>query len=82
MSVETSLFQLLPGESAVISKLLCQDSIRRRLLDMGFTCGTPITCVGASPHKNPKAFFIRGAVIALRSQDSMLIHILQKESQP
>lgn len=46
------------------------DGICRRLLDIGLTKGTIVECVGKSPCGDPKAFLIRGAVIAIRNDDA------------
>ena len=43
--------------------------MRRRLLDIGLIGETDIECIGKSPSGDPKAFLIRGAVIAIRSED-------------
>lgn len=79
MTPPLSLYHLLPGESAVIKHLYCKGGIRRRLLDIGMTEHTKVVCVGTSPSGDPKAFLIRGAVIALRSEDSINIVIEKKE---
>lgn len=65
-----SLKEMQPGQKAHIKELLATGSIRRRLLDLGLVEGTEIKCVGKSPAGDPSAFYIRGAVIALRSEDS------------
>ena len=57
------------GECAEIAELLIKGSMRRRLLDIGLTPNTTVECVGKSPSGDPKAFLIRGAVIAIRSED-------------
>ena len=44
--------------------------MRRRLQDMGVIEGTNIECVMKSPGGDPKAYLIRGAVVAIRSEDS------------
>lgn len=79
MNNALTLNDLFPGESAVIQKLLCANGIRRRLLDIGLTEGARVTCVGHSPSRDPKAFLIRGAVIALREEDLKNISITDKE---
>jgi len=69
------LNSLLEGEQA---KVLCYDKkikIRRRLLDMGLIEGTKVKCVLKSPAGDPKAYLIRGAVIALRNEDTKNIYI-------
>ena len=65
-----SLNEMQPGQRAYIKELLTSGSIRRRLLDIGLVEGTEIRCVGKSPAGDPAAFYIRGAVIAIRSEDS------------
>ena len=56
-------------------KLLTQGEMRRRLLDMGLVPETIVECVGKSPLGDPKAYLIRGAVIAIRSSDTKNILI-------
>ena len=58
-----------------IQKLNCVGNIRRRLLDLGFVEGSPITPVLISPSKDPRAFSIRGTLIAIRKEDANLINI-------
>lgn len=65
-----SLNDINPGEKAIVKKLNSEGSIRRRLLDIGLVENTTVECVGKSPAGDPKAYLIRGAVIAIRSEDS------------
>lgn len=65
-----TLNSLQPGEHARIGDITASVSLRRRLLDIGMIQNTPVECVGQSPAGDPKAFLIRGAVIAIRSEDS------------
>lgn len=64
------LSELQVGERAVVSDILSVGAIRRRLLDIGLIQGTTVECVGQSPGKDPRAYLIRGAVIAIRKRDS------------
>lgn len=64
-----TLNNIKPGEHALIKQILNSGSIRRRLLDIGLIENTDVECVGKSPSGDPKAFLIRGAVIAIRSED-------------
>lgn len=64
-----SLNNIKPGEYAAVKKIQCTGSMRRRLLDIGLIENTLVECVGQSPSGDPKAFLIRGAVIAIRSED-------------
>lgn len=70
-----SLKKLNRGQKAVIARLESADDIRRRLQDMGLIEGTSVECVGKSPLGDPAAYLVRGAVIALRSQESDRIFI-------
>ena len=68
-----SLCDMKKGETAVINEVKTSGSLRQRILDIGFVPGTKIKCVRISPFGDPKAFFVRGSVIALRNCDSKTI---------
>ena len=76
MSHNLCLNELRPGQHAVVSALRTTGSMRRRLFDMGLVENTDVECLGRSPGGDPSAFLIRGAVIAIRSEDckDILIH--------
>lgn len=75
MNRAVCLNDIEPGQSAVVKQLLSDGSIRRRLLDIGLVEGTLVECIGRSPGGDPSAYLIRGAVIAIRSEDSTRIMI-------
>ena len=68
--VEIPLSDMNKNDLCVIKRLETKGELRRRLMDLGFVEGTKIRCVGKSPLGDPKAFSIRGSVIALRKEDS------------
>lgn len=70
-----SLNELKPPETALIDDILVTNSLRRRLLDLGFAKGTSVTCVLESPQKDPKAFYVRGSLIAVRQSEAEKIKI-------
>ena len=74
-----SLNDINPGEHAVVSTLLSTGSMRLRLLDIGLVENTDIECLGRSPGGDPTAFLIRGAVIAIRSEDCQNIIVTRKQ---
>ncbi|MGN0618000.1 MAG: ferrous iron transport protein A [Ruminiclostridium sp.] len=74
-----SLDEMQPGEQAGITAVAGKPAIRRRLIDIGLVEGTKIECVGKSPFGDPKAFLVRGAVIAIRSEDCKNI-LIKKEA--
>lgn len=67
---EISLKDIEPGEHARVIELKNTGCMRRRFLDIGLICGTDVECIGRSPCGDPSAYMIRGAVIAIRSDDS------------
>lgn len=64
------LCDLEKGESLLIEKIETGRIFRRRIFDLGFIEGTKIKCVETGFSGDPKAFLVRGAVIALRNCDS------------
>lgn len=70
------LFELGVNECAEICAINDIDrNIGSRLRDIGFSEGCEVRCVGRSPLGDPSAFSVRGAVIALRREDSACIDV-------
>lgn len=63
------LNEIAPGQHATVCALQSTGSMRRRLLDIGLVENTEVECLGRSPLGDPSAYLIRGAVIAIRSED-------------
>lgn len=70
MNYQPSLADLHEGQLGRVTYIASTGAIRRRLQDLGIIEGTPITCLQKSPAGDPIAYFIRGAAIALRREDS------------
>lgn len=68
-----TLSSLNEGSSGRVAELKINGSIRRRLQDIGLIEGTEVLCLQKSPSGDPVAYLIRGAVIALRGEDSSKI---------
>ena len=73
--LKLKLSELNLGEQCYVTEILKESTITRRLLDIGLIPGTKVECVLVSPMKNPKAYMIRGAVIAIRNEDANYIEI-------
>lgn len=69
------LAELKVGKKAKVLSVDANPNIKRRLQDIGLINGTTVECLYKSPLGDPKAFLIRGAVIALRYEDSSNILI-------
>jgi len=63
------------GKSAKVKKLTADGSLRRRLLDLGLVIDTIVKSLRKSPSGDPTAYEIRGAVIALRSEEASKIMV-------
>ncbi len=68
-----SLSDMEKGDRIMIKKLKTTGDLRKRLMDIGFVPGTKVECVRISPFGDPKAYYVRGAVIALRKEDAETI---------
>ena len=67
---------LLPiSHTSTIKKINCNNSSKRRLLDLGLIENSKIKAVLKSPSKGLTAYSIRGTLIAIRDEDSSLIEI-------
>ena len=67
---------LAVGEKVVIKNIPENCRLRERFCDIGLIENTPVECVGESPLKNPRAYLIRGAVIAIRNEDCNEISVV------
>ena len=76
------LSQLDSGEKAVVSGIAaaCRGAERRRLLDLGLVAGTEVRAELDSPGGDPKAYRIRGALIALRREQADFVLVNGKSA--
>ena len=66
-----SLDLLKKNQKAIIMGFnLTDKNLLKRLYDIGIVKGTVVKCIAVSPLGDPKAYEIRGAVIALRVRDA------------
>jgi DtxR family Mn-dependent transcriptional regulator len=72
-----SLTSLKMGEKAKVIKIsrACRGTQRRRLMDLGIVPGTIISMALVSAGGDPKAYNIRGAVIALRKDQAAYVNV-------
>ena len=67
---EKTVNELEMGEIGVVNKIIGEETIKRRLLDLGLIEGTSIKPVLISPSGDPRAFEFRGSLIAIRKEDA------------
>ncbi|HOP99832.1 MAG TPA: FeoA family protein [Acetivibrio clariflavus] len=65
-----SLNKLPIGKKARVKLLTSNGMTRRRMLDLGLISDTVVEALQKSPSGDPVAYYIRGAVIALRSEEA------------
>ena len=75
MSNVKRLSDLEVGEVGTLVSMGERHSLKNKLMNLGFTRGTRIECIGKSPLEDPVAFLIRGGVVALRREDCFEILI-------
>ena len=74
--MEISMNSMKIGDIAQVIRLNLTGRIRQRLQDIGLIEGTRIQCTLKSPSGDPKAFLIRGAVMAIRSEDCENVRVI------
>ncbi len=62
-------------EIGTVKRVEGNETIKRRLLDLGLIEGTKIKPVLVSPSGDPRAFEFRGGVIAIRKEDGKNIEL-------
>ena len=63
-----SLESLKPGERGRVQELKLSGPARRRLQDIGLVENASVRCLFKSPAGDPRAYLIKGAVMALRRE--------------
>ena len=69
------LHQVPAGFYGQVKKLIAEGAARRRLLDLGLINDTVVEVLRKSPAGDPTAYQIRGAVIALRSEEACKLFV-------
>lgn len=71
----TTLDKISTGEYAIIVAVDTELSLKQRLYDIGIVPNTKVKVIHQSPSGNPRAYLVRGAVIALRNCDAQKISV-------
>ncbi len=72
---EIPLCDMEKGEKGTVTTLRTEGDLRKRLRDIGLLEGTTVDCVRKSPLGDPKAYRIRGSVVALRKEDAVTVWV-------
>ena len=74
-----TLYELPLGKECYIKSVNTDVDIKRRMLDMGLIAGTKVKCMYVAPFGEPKAYLVRGTILALRSDDTKKIKVIAGE---
>jgi len=75
MSTQTfTIDKMSPGDFAVVDHIE-KTALSDRLTSLGLVPETAVKCLHLAPFGDPVAYAVRGAVIALRREDSRQIHV-------
>ena len=70
MGESRTLKDLQPGEQVVITKIVGEGAVRRRLMDMGLTRGTQVYVRKVAPLGDPIEVTVRGYELSLRKGEA------------
>lgn len=73
------LVDLPMGKNAFIKEITTDESMQRRLWDLGFTKGTKVTAIQKSPGGDPVAYKVRGTIFAIRNSEATKIEIIKEK---
>ncbi len=76
----TTLADLDLGQRGRISKVVGDDDLSLRLLEMGLTPDVEVVLLGRAPMGDPLDFEVRGYRLSLRRQEAALVEINPVES--
>jgi DtxR family Mn-dependent transcriptional regulator len=74
-SAARTLADLRTGERATVRGVRVSGFTRRRLFDLGFTPGVVVECAFPSAFGEPRAYRVRGSLIALRPEQARRIEV-------
>ncbi|MFP4416891.1 MAG: FeoA family protein [Chitinivibrionales bacterium] len=63
------------GQTVVVKRIEGNGPIRKRLLEMGFTRGTPVKIVKYAPLRDPLELVVKQFHVSLRIREACLLHV-------
>lgn len=63
------------GETVIVSKLMGEGAVKRRIMDMGITKGVAVYVRKVAPLGDPLEVTVRGYELSLRKADAALIEV-------
>ena len=72
------LAELRFGEQAILERLELPDDDARRLMELGFLPGHPVTPAMAAPGGDPRVFRVDGSEVALRRETASRVFVRRR----
>ena len=70
-----TLKDIAPGKSATVVRLHGEGAVKRRIMDMGITKGTPVHIRKVAPLGDPVELNVRGYELSLRKADAEMVEV-------
>lgn len=77
-----NLSDLKPGETGVVVKIHGHGAFRKRVIEMGFVPGRPVTMLLDAPLRDPVKYNIMGYEVSLRMAEAALIEVIACGDSP
>jgi ferrous iron transport protein A len=77
-AAQSTLVDLQKGDAAILDRIDLPTEDARRLMELGFVPGTPITAGFSAPGGDPRVFQVDGSEIALRRDTARRLKIRVK----
>ncbi len=77
-----TLNDLHTGDSATITRIRGRGAFRKRITEMGFIRGKPVTVVKSAPLKDPVEYRILDSNVSLRRSEASLIEVVTGDEPP
>ncbi|MBN2697554.1 MAG: ferrous iron transport protein B [Bacteroidales bacterium] len=77
-----TLNDLHTGESGIIVRIHGRGAFRKRITEMGFVKGKPVTVIKAAPLRDPVEFRILDSNVSLRRSEAQLIEVINDSGMP
>jgi len=71
-----TLDQLKNGETGVVTKIKGRGAFRKRVMEMGFVRGKPVSVIKSAPLQDPVEYMILEYKISLRRKEAALIEVI------
>lgn len=74
--MKRTLFDLEPGQEAIVMGIEGQTRLKRRLAEMGFVRGAHVAMDRVAPLGDPRAYTLRGYQVSLRNEEARQITLI------